>query len=129
MNALGFAGLLLSILLAACTALVSRQDTPSPPHIEELSPDSGWAGPDYPIELLIRGTGFTETGNEVRFGPVTLHDVPSRQGVIRLDVPKEVRTASEVPPMVLLPDEYEVQVINRRGSSNIVIFRLTRAGS
>ena len=94
--------------------------------IAKISPDSGPAGPAYPIEITIEGTGF-DSSNVVMFGPLTVKDVPSRESRTRIVmyVPKEMPSSSEVPPSPLLPGPYEVRVKTSAGTSNALTFRLT----
>ena len=66
-------------------------------------------------------------GNAVEFGPVTMRDLPSVDGArITFNVPKLVPTRGEVPPMVLAEGAYPVTVTTSSGTSNSLIFKLTR---
>jgi hypothetical protein len=66
-------------------------------------------------------------GNAVEFGPVTIRDLPSGDGVrITFGVPKLVPSRGEVPPMVLSEGDYRVSVTTSSGTSNFVVFKLTR---
>jgi len=98
------------------------------PVITDIVPASGPAGPAYPIQATIRGTGFTPTGNVVNFGPVRLRELPSSDGgtTITFGVPKQMRSGGEVPPIVLPTGEYLVTVTNADGTSNAATFTLTR---
>jgi len=103
-----------------------RRPQANPPTLTEIVPASGPAGPDYPLHVTIRGTGFMPTGNVVRFGPVTVPDVSSPDGSrIMFYVPKAVLSGGEVPPAVLTPGDYPVAVTNSAGTSNALSFRLT----
>lgn len=96
------------------------------PAIERLEPSSGRAGDAYPITLRIVGGPFDTEGNTVRFGPATIPDVPSPDGrSLELALPKSVRTAPEVPPMVLPPGAYDVVVETAAGASPPRTFVLT----
>jgi hypothetical protein len=98
-----------------------------PPQLIDIVPASGPAGEAYPIQATIRGTGFLPAGNVVEFGPVKLPDLPSTGGVrITFSVPKLVPSRGEVPPMVLTEGDYRVTVTTAAGTSNALIFRLTR---
>jgi len=101
------------------------------PVIERVEPASGWAGQDYPTDATIYGVGFAESGNVIVFGPVTLDERASTQGGTQIvfSVPKQQPSRIEVPPMVLEVGEYAVTVSNAYGTSNAVIFTLTRPGS
>ena len=115
--------------LAALVSVVATQGArpqANPPTLIEIVPASGPAGPDYPLHVTIRGTGFMPTGNVVRFGPVTLPAVSSPDGSrIMFYVPKAVPSGGEVPPAVLTPGDYPVVVTNSAGTSNALSFRLT----
>ena len=101
------------------------------PVIERIEPATGWAGPDYPLEATVHGTGFLESGNVIVFGPVTINERASTNGGTQIvfPVPKQQRSRIEVPPMVLPVGEYAVTVTTAEGTSNVVIFTLTRPGS
>lgn len=75
-------------------------------------------------ETVIRGTGFTATGNTVQFGRVEIHNLPSADGgtLIRFTVPTEIPATGEVPPKMIGPGEYTVVVRNARGTSNVLRF-------
>jgi hypothetical protein len=123
------------LLVLACSGLavlVSVVATPgasaqaNPPTLIEIVPASGPAGPDYPLHVTIRGTGFLPGGNVVRFGPVTLPAVSSPDGSrIMFYAPKEMPSRGEVPPAGLTPGDYPVTVTNSAGTSNALSFRLT----
>jgi len=97
------------------------------PVITALVPSEAPAGPDFPVDAVIVGTGFADAGNVVRFGPVSLPDLRSTDGGtrIRFPVPKELPATGEAPPLVLPPGEYEVTVTTAAGTSNVMRFRLT----
>ncbi len=101
------------------------------PVIERIEPATGWAGQDYPLQATIHGTGFLESGNVIVFGPVTINERASTNGGTQIvfPVPKQQRSRIEVPPMVLPVGEYAVTVTTADGTSNVVIFTLTRPGS
>jgi hypothetical protein len=108
-------------------ARAQRQSGASnPPALIEIVPNSGPAGPAYPLSATIRGTGFMREDNLVRFGPVTLPNLPSREGTeIVVSIPKVMPSGGEVPPLVLSPGEYDVTVGTSAGMSNALTFRLT----
>jgi gamma-glutamyltranspeptidase len=87
-------------------------------------------GVDYPVQAMLYGSGFMETGNVVVFGEIELQDLRSTEGgtVITFRVPKERPSHSEVPPMVLSEGEYSVNVTTADGTSNSVVFVLTGGG-
>jgi hypothetical protein len=98
-----------------------------PPSLIDIVPASGQAGASYPLQATIHGTGFMPAGNVVEFGPVTIRDLPSVDGLrISFDVPKLVQSKGEVPPMVLTESPYRVTVTTASGRSNSLLFRLTR---
>jgi hypothetical protein len=95
--------------------------------LTEIVPSSAPAGEAYPLQATIHGVGFMPTGNVVKFGPVKITDLPSPEGTrITFFIPKLIPSRSEVPPMVLQPGEYRVTVTTDAGTSNALIFRLTR---
>jgi hypothetical protein len=98
-----------------------------PPELIDIVPASGPAGEAYPVQATIRGTGFLPAGNVVEFGPVKIPDLPSAGGVrITFYVPKLVPGRGEVPPLVLTEGDYRVTVTTSSGTSNALMFRLTR---
>src|SRR5262245_19618410 len=93
-----------------------------PPELIEINPASGPAGQAYPLQVTLRGTGFMPTGNTVQFWPLKL-DLPSADGTrIALNVPKEMPSRGEVPPLVLTAGEYRVTVTTAAGTSNALTF-------
>jgi hypothetical protein len=99
-----------------------------PPELIDILPASGPTGASYPLQATIRGTGFMPAGNVVEFGPVTIRDLPSVDGLrITFHVPKLIQSKSEVPPMVLTEGSYRVTVTTASGRSNSLLFRLTRS--
>jgi len=121
-----------ALACSSLAALVSVVVTPgasaqaNPPTLIEIVPASGRAGPDYPLPVTIRGTGFMPGGNVVRFGPVTLPPMSSPDGSrIMFYVPKAMPLRGEVPPAGLTPGDYPVTVTNSAGTSNALSFRLT----
>ncbi len=107
----------------------ARPDTgPRPPIIDRIDPTSGPAGEDYPIDVTIYGSGFAEIDNVVHFGSVAVPNRPSTNAgtQITLAVPKIMESSGEVPPFVLQPGEYPITVTTARGTSEPVMFRLTR---
>ena len=106
----------------------ARPNAAGAPIIDRIEPTSGPAGEDYPIDLTIYGSGFTEADNVVHFGSVTISNRPSTNDgtQITLVVPKVRPGTGEVAPFVLLPGEYPVTVTTRHGTSEPLVFRLTR---
>ena len=98
------------------------------PELTDIIPAPGPAGQAYPLQATIRGTGFMPTGNIVEFGPVKIPDLASPEGTrITFFIPKIIPSRSEVPPLVLPPNEYRVTVTTGAGTSNALIFALPRA--
>ncbi|MEQ9400569.1 MAG: hypothetical protein RJQ04_15510 [Longimicrobiales bacterium] len=97
------------------------------PAIDSIAPTSGQAGPAYPIRVTVYGSGFAETGNVVRFGPVDVRDRPSTDGGTRIvfSAPKVRPTGTEAPPPALMPGTYDITVTTPEGTSNVVRFTLT----
>jgi hypothetical protein len=98
------------------------------PSITSLAPDVGRAGEAYPIDVTVVGTGFSEEGNIVTFGGISVEGLPSTEDGTRITfrVPKAVPSTGEAPPMVLDPGEYEVTVTTSGRTSEPVVFTLTR---
>jgi hypothetical protein len=97
------------------------------PVLVDIVPASAPAGEAYPLTVTIRGSGFLPTGNLVEFGPLKIPDVPAAEsGRISCAIPKAMPSRGEVPPLVLLPGEYRVTVTTGAGTSNALIFTLTR---
>lgn len=125
---------LLPLVLLACArpaaSGASQEVAPVGPVISRLVPDRGPAGEAYPIRVVIEGRGFAPAANAVRFGPVTLSDLPSEGDgtLIVFFVPKVMPARGEVPPRPLLPDTYEVTVTTPEGASAPALFTLERAG-
>ena len=119
----------LSLCQCLSPVLPAGSNAGAPPQAIAIIPASGPAGPSYPIQATIRGTNFAPAGNTVRFGPVTLPDLPSSDGgtMITFSVPKQVESRGEVPPMVIPPGDYLVTVTNAHGLSNALTFTLTRS--
>ena len=107
----------------------SDQETPAEiPSILSLDPEMGRAGEAYPIRLTIRGKGFAEDGNIVTFGGIPSQGLPSTGNGSHITylIPKLAPSPGEAPPMVLDPGDYEVTVTTPAGTSEPVIFTLTR---
>ena len=98
------------------------------PVIDALEPASGQAGVAYPVRVIIRGRGFLDSSNVVTFGGISIPDRPSTVGgtEIVFSAPKQRPATREVRPMALMPGDYEVTVTTPAGTSNAVIFTLTR---
>ncbi len=123
--------MVMALLGGGCARSPSVEVTPdagSAPVITRLEPSSGRAGEDYPIDLTIYGSGFEEMGNVVHFGSVTISNRPSANAgtQITVAVPKIIESSGEVPPFVLQPGEYPITVTTAHGTSEPVMFRLTR---
>lgn len=127
----GVRGLMVLALLGGCArspSVEANPDAGSAPVITRLEPTSGPAGEDYPIDLTIYGSGFTEADNVVHFGSVAISNRPSTNAgtQIKVAVPKIIESSGEVPPFVLQPGEYPITVTTARGTSEPAMFRLTR---
>jgi hypothetical protein len=97
------------------------------PALTLLVPDSGRAGVDYPVRIVLQGSGFAVTGNIVTFGGIPSDPLDSTEEGSRITymIPKEKPTAGEVPPEELLPGEYLVTVTTPGGTSEPLLFTLT----
>ena len=127
----GVLGLMVLALLGGCArspSVEANPDAGSGPVITRLEPSSGRAGEDYPIDLTIYGSGFEETGNVVNLGSLRIPGLASTNDgtEITLVVPKLRPGTGEVAPFVLLPGEYPVTVTTRHGTSEPLVFGLTR---
>ena len=123
-----------TLLIGGCAASGANAgdegEQPGPPSggpvIESVSPESGRAGRDYPVRITISGGPFHATDNVVRFGRWTVGTFPSSDGItIELSLPKTMRTAAEVPPMVLQPGRYALVVETPEGVTDAFDFVLT----
>ncbi len=131
METLRYVGLFFALAIAdGCAHGPSMDALPNTGHpiIDRIDPTSGPAGEAYPIDLTIYGSGFSEADNVVHFGPVTISSRPSTDAgtQINVAVPKIIESSGEVPPLVLQPGEYPITVTTARGTSEPVMFRLTR---
>ncbi|HVH76540.1 MAG TPA: hypothetical protein VM755_16610 [Stellaceae bacterium] len=107
----------------------SHVQAATPPHLTDIVPASGPAGIAYPIRATIHGTGFMPKGNVVEFGPAKIEDVAGTAGgSLTFGVPKSLPSRGEVPPAVLPAGRYRVRVRTPSGTSNALIFTLTRGG-
>jgi len=108
----------------------SGADPSAAPVITVFSPSNGPTGEAYPIQVTLEGRGFAELGNVVTFGGIPSQPLESSEEGTRITfwVPKEAPSRGEVPPMVLSAGEYEVTVTTEAGTSDSVIFTLTRGG-
>lgn len=120
-------GLILTVQICVIAGTAAIGYSPAAkPSLAKLLPDSGPAGNAYPLQVTIQGTGFAATDNEVQFGPMRLTGIPSPDGhTIVFQVPKEMPSRSEVPPLVFPADDYEVVVTTPAGTSNALTFKLT----
>ncbi|MDQ6703966.1 MAG: hypothetical protein M3Z96_13240 [Pseudomonadota bacterium] len=124
---------LASIGLAAAVFLLSamwyqgnaKESRSEAPHLTEIVLVHGRAGPAYPLQATLHGTGFMPAGNVVEFGPVRIADLPSNGSEITFGIPKILPSRGEVPPMVLQPGDYDVRVTTPAGTSNALTFTLT----
>ncbi len=105
------------------------------PAISNLNPSSGPLG----TQVIITGSGFTPTGNKVKFGNFGIEDNPSYRlnssdgKTLVFTVPSNnyVACLSAMPPCgvsltLIPPGIYQVSVINANGTSNSVSFTVTK---
>lgn len=95
----------------------------SAPLITHMVPTSGPVG----TGVRISGSGFTPGGNTVRFGPGYIEDPGSPDGrTLAFVVPDgyNLPYARAFPPV--RPGPHEVRVVNANGTSNSVVFTVTR---
>ncbi len=124
-------GVVLGVLLAAvagCQFTDAGALAPRP-SLSDLAPRSGPVG----TTVTLRGAGFSEEGNVVRFGQGYIKDLPSgdRQ-TIRFVVPEGLdlcAPGSPGPcPMTyprVVPGDYEIAVITGGATSNRLTFTVT----
>jgi hypothetical protein len=118
--------LVVGVALSITIGSAARSAETKPPVLAAIEPSIGPAGAAYPVRVMLRGSGFLEAGNVVRFGPVTMPGLPSPDGSrITFDIPKLVPSRGEVPPMVLSAGDYPVSVTTPAGASNSLMFKLT----
>ncbi len=117
-------------LAAACAGSGKPESTPQVPGpvIGSIEPTSGWAGTSYPLEVVIAGRGFSDRGNVVHFGGISIVDLPSTDGGTRIvfQAPKQSPGTGGAAPMVLLPGQYPITVTTSAGTSAPVDFELVR---
>jgi hypothetical protein len=129
-------GIYIAVILALTLGVFAptlAQDTkpiPIEPKINSLSPTVGPVG----TKVVIKGSGFTPTGNHVIFGYGSVVNLPSGDGrTITFNVPSEL-----CPPCVYLqgckiacrmtqPGTYDVSVTNTNGTSKSLKFKVTEA--
>jgi hypothetical protein len=105
---------------------VVRSAETKPPVLAAIEPSLGPAGAAYPVRVTLRGTGFLEAGNVVRFGPVTIPGLPSPDGSqITFDIPKVAPSRGEVPPIDLSAGDYELLAPASVVTDTELIFKLT----
>lgn len=105
------------------------------PTISSISPSSGIVGSN----VTITGTGFTSTGNKIKFGNLGSENNPayslnSNGTSITFPVPSSnyfacwyTIPACKVMTYLTQPGKYEVSVINANGTSNTMIFTVVSA--
>lgn len=108
--------------------------TPTAPSIGSLSPNSG----KVYSSVTISGSGFTATGNKIKFGNLGVEDSPKYQldssdgKTLTFNVPQGnymscwgATPACLAPAYNTQPGSYEVSVINANGTSNVATFTVT----
>ena len=99
------------------------------PRIDRIVPDSARVSRGAVAEVVIEGVGFTpgpDGHNTIELGPIRLTLVPANAAgtSIRVVVPERVPSATEAPPMRLMPGTYQVTVTTSAGSSNAMPIRI-----
>lgn len=127
-------GALVVLSLSVENTCASNQLGPSGeiPAVSAITPSSGPIGTSVQLE----GSGFSPTGNVVKFGPGYLVDVSSPDGrTLRFTVPDGHNLCppeslglnepcrDSYPPV--MPGDYPVSIVTRSGSSRSVTFRVT----
>ena len=127
----------LAVLLAAqaCSLEAQTPGSPAwlsrpPPSISQVTPVGGHVGG----EVTITGSGFSPTGNTVKFGPGYLRNLTSEDGAtLRFVVPDGLDLCAPDAPgpcpgsyPQLTPGKYAVAVMTPGGTSNSVTFTVTR---
>ena len=107
--------------------------TTQPSSITYLSPSSGVVG----TQVTLYGTGFTSTGNKIKFGNLGVENSPtynlnSNGTSITFTVPTsnyyacwDTIPACKIAAQMVAPGVYPVSVINANGTSNAVNFTVT----
>jgi IPT/TIG domain len=114
-----------SMSLFAATALTQAATT----SITSLTPSSGPVG----ARVTIAGSGFSPTGNIVRFGSGGSVNVPSANyGTIIVYIvptavgPHDLNPQIMAPSQIVAPGDYQVFVVNAQmQQSNVLSFRVT----
>ena len=95
------------------------------PHLERAIPSSADLSTGDVVEVELRGTGFTATGNAVWFGSLLVGSVASVNGTaLRFIVPAQHPARGEVPPMMMQAGDYAMSIRNRNGVSDTISFTL-----
>ncbi|MBI5414197.1 fibronectin type III domain-containing protein [Candidatus Peregrinibacteria bacterium] len=122
----------LNALYKGSTGVITPPSTT--PTISSLSPSSGPVGSKF----TITGSGFTPTGNKVKFGDLGRENSPdsniSSDGTtITFTVPGgnylacwNTRPACQAPAYMTQPGTYDVSVINTNGTSRTKTFTVTK---
>ncbi len=97
--------------------------------LSSISPTSGYVG----TQIVLRGNGFNQLDNTVRFGIGGTQHVPSQNGtVIHYTIPAYVSPCDLVSPggicaqylQQVLPGPIQVHVMNSSGTSNMLLFQV-----
>jgi len=114
------------LLVAACTDdgnRVTALGRTSPPVIDRIIPGAGPVG----TPVTISGASFTARGNTVQFGPGHLEDVASPDGrTLPFVVPDGYTLPYGLAFPPVRPGPHVVRVVNPNGTSNEVVFTVTR---
>ncbi len=95
------------------------------PVLEKVEPSTAEIVPGGVAEVIIRGQGFTPTGNVVMLGSAVLGELRSTDGTtLRLLVPNAWPSSGEAPPRVIETGDYSLQIRNTRGVSNTILLTL-----
>ncbi len=95
------------------------------PHLERAIPSGADLSTGDVVEVELRGSGFTATGNAVWFGSLSVGSVASANGTsLRFIVPSQHPARGEVPPMMIQAGDYAVSIRNRNGVSDTISFTL-----
>jgi hypothetical protein len=77
------------------------------------------------VTLTILGDYFDRTSNVVTFGPMSIPNVPSRNGTsITIGIPASYEAAGGAPPISLGAGVYQITVTTSHGRSNALQFRI-----
>lgn len=107
----------------AARATKSTGSARSAPILERINPDSvpmSAMEAGGPVFVVLEGCGFDATSNVVTFGRMSMPGLASSDNGtrLRLPVPVQLESTTEVPPMRIQPGPYQINVTNTAGRTD-----------